>query len=38
MDLDNGINAIICAVLNFPTAAMLLVAFAIFVVRSRRPY
>ena len=38
MDLDNGINSIIYAILNFPTAAMLLVAFIIYVIRSRRPY
>ena len=38
MDLDMGINSIIGTIFQFPTAAILLVAFILYVVRNRRPY
>jgi hypothetical protein len=36
MNLDTGIGEIAKAILAFPTAAMLLVAFWLYVVRDRR--
>ncbi len=38
MDLDNGVNSIVGAILEYPTAAMLLVAFLVYLWRERRPY
>ena len=38
MDLDSGIREIAQAILAFPTAAMLLVAFWLYVVRNRRDW
>lgn len=36
MDLDSGIREIAHAILSFPTTAMLLVAFWLYVTRNRR--
>ncbi len=36
MNLDLGIGAIAQAIIAYPTAAMLLVAFWLYVVRDRR--
>ncbi len=36
MNLDLGIEAIAQAILSYPTAAMLLVAFWLYVTRDRR--
>ena len=38
MDLDCGVREIAQAILSYPTAAMLLVAFCLYVIRSRRDY
>ena len=38
MDLDSGIREIANAILAFPTAAMLLVAFWLYVTRNRRDW
>jgi len=38
MTLDEGVKGILCAILNYPTAAMLIVAFWIYIWRDRRPY
>jgi hypothetical protein len=38
MNLDTGISEIAKAILAFPTAAMLLVAFWLYVVRDRRTW
>lgn len=38
MDLDSGIREIANAILAFPTAAMLLVAFWQYVTRNRRDW
>jgi hypothetical protein len=38
MTLDEGVNGILSAIFNYPTAAMLIVAFWIYVWRDRRPY
>ena len=38
MDLDSGIREITNAILAFPTAAMLLVAFWLYVARNRRDW
>jgi hypothetical protein len=38
MDLDTGVNGILSAIFNYPTAAMLIVAFCLYVWRDRRPY
>jgi len=38
MPLDEGVKGILSAILNFPTAAMLIVAFWIYIWRDRRPY
>ena len=38
MDLDSGIREIAQAILAFPTAAMLLVAFWLYVTRNRRDW
>ena len=38
MDLDCGIREIVEAILSYPTAAMLVVAFCLYVIRNRRDY
>jgi len=38
MDLDSGIREIANAILAFPTAAMLQVAFWLYVTRNRRDW
>ncbi len=38
MDLDGGIKALVETILQYPVAAMLLVAFVVYLKRERRPY